>query len=347
VQDGQDLFEICENNCADIEAIATGGNGNITIDWFQVPFNNQPFTQGTNVSLCPFINTTYYAVASDGCSESIADSIEIIVRSTLVVFIESDTLEGCFPLAVTFYNLSPQFADAFTCSWNFDNGDIFNLCEDTLIYAYPGFGEFFASLTFTSEYGCVGSDTLDAPIVIYGYPEINFTWEPQPVSVLDTKVEFTNLTQGGVSYNWNFYNALTTPISNPVYEFPAIDQAIFKVCLESISQFGCIDTVCKDIFIESVLSVFVPNTFTPDEDGLNDVFLPVVFGEKFGSYIFRIFDRWGNEVFTTNEVGKAWTGNAMAGEYYVQNDVYAWRIEVESLQEGKIRVFEGIVTILR
>jgi gliding motility-associated-like protein len=271
------------------------------------------------------------------------------VHDTPEVYFETDTLAGCFPITVDFYDLtllSPNIN--FDCEWQLGNGSIIPACADTTTYTYPGFGDFYPSLTVTTEDGCVGSYEAIDPIEVYGYPEIDFTWNPQPVTVLEHKIEFINLTQGAEDYLWNFYGTATSVATNPVHDIgEPIDMGIYPICLVATSPFGCIDTLCQDILVESVLGVFVPNTFTPDGDGVNDVFIPVVSGVKPESFKFWVFNKWGDQIFYTDQIDQAWTGGSHGGEYYVNQDIYMWRIECEAMQDGRIEVFEGHVTILR
>jgi len=119
------------------------------------------------------------------------------------------------------------------------------------------------------------------PIIIYGKPDIDFSWEPQPVTVIDNRVQFINMTTAAVSYNWTVYGIGTSVTPNPEFVLPARDLESYEVCLEATTIHGCMDTLCKDVFMETVMQVFVPNAFTPDpedENKINDVFLPIVTG---------------------------------------------------------------------
>ena len=337
---------ICQYECTDLSVELTGGNGNTSVQWYQIPIDNTPFANGNTVNVCPFASTDFWVEASDGCSANVRDTIHVTVHETPTPYFEVDTLAGCFPATIYFYDLSAPITESYTCQWSMGNGTNINFCGDTS-YAYPGYGTFFPSLTITSVYGCSASDTLDSQIVIYGFPEIDFTWEPQPVTVLEHQVQFTNLTTGAVSYNWSFYLTGNSPLANPSWNFPDLDNASFPVCLEATSQFGCVDTVCHDIFIESILQVFIPNTFTPDGDGINDVFLPSISGVKPGTFKLWILNRWGDEMYFSDDPEKAWTGGVDKGEYYVEDGTYLWRIECVSLSQNKVEVFEGHVNILR
>jgi gliding motility-associated-like protein len=168
------------------------------------------------------------------------------------------------------------------------------------------------------------------------------------VDILRREVQFQNLTAGADSIYWNFYNAGESTLANPIWTFPDIETTSpYLICLTAGNEYGCLDTLCQEVFVENVLQVFVPNTFTPDGDGLNDVFLPVINGEVEGSYRFWVFNRWGDVVFYTEEVGKAWTGGYDGGNYYIQDGYYLWKIEVDDLETSKTKTFEGNVFILR
>jgi gliding motility-associated-like protein len=101
--------------------------------------------------------------------------------------------------------------------------------------------------------------------------------------------------------------------------------------------------------IEEGFIVFMPSSFTPDNDNLNEALRPVISGaDRIKFYKFVVFDRWGNVVFETNDYKEWWIGdnNAMTG-YYVPNGSYQWRMEVilEGLEDRKI--YKGAVTIIR
>ncbi len=89
--------------------------------------------------------------------------------------------------------------------------------------------------------------------------------------------------------------------------------------------------------------IYVPNTFTPDKDGLNEGFAPVIYGE-FTDYSFRIFNRWGELLFESNTHGESWKGTYL--NEAVKSDVYVWQLEVKP-KKGKLTIQTGKVTILK
>ena len=340
--------EICEGECIDLVASTQGGNVGLTIQWFELPSLITDPTigpDGTVQNVCPQLSTSYYAYASDGCNTPAYDTIAVTVFETPEVIFSVDVSEGCSPLEVTFTNLTdPALID--NCLWDFGNGQLANVCG-TITYSYDDLGSFEPSLTVTSPDNCVATDTIDFPVIVYGYPEIEFTWDPETIDVLNPEVEFTNLTQGGVTYDWSFATFGSSTDVNPVFTFPAVDLATYTVCLESETDYGCRDTLCHDLTVSSILQVWVPTAFTPDGDNLNEVFLPVLKGYNPDSYRFWVYDRWGTIVFHTTDPKQAWQGNVGDGIYYPQTDTFVWRIEVQRLSDNTYQVLEGHVTMVR
>jgi hypothetical protein len=347
---GADTLYMCEYDTLAISALTMGGNGLIQIDWYDVINDAAPIAINTDtLNVHPFYLTTYYAIAEDNCSEPQIDTVAVVVHDTPEVYFELDTLNGCYPLTVNLYDFTIVAPGIdVDCLWNFDNGAYLADCSDTTTYTFPGFGEFYPSLSVTTDEGCVGTYATPDAVEVYGYPELDFTWSPQPVTVLEHDIEFINLTEAAETYLWNFYGSNTSIATNPNHDIvDPIDMGVYPICLIATSEHGCMDTLCQDILVESVLGVFVPNTFTPDGDGINDVFIPVVSGVKPESYKFWVFNKWGDQIFYSDVIGRAWTGGSHEGEFYVQQDTYMWRIECEAMQDGRIEVFEGHVTILR
>lgn len=351
LQGGLDSVEVCEYSCIDLFAQVFGGNGNIFTDWYEIPVDNAPIANGDTLEVCPVFSSPfidYYVIANDGCSVPVVDTVRVLVRDYPEVIITSDTNEACYPDSISFqYTIDPAFADNHSCTWVPGTGFTYNYCGDTT-FVYDEPGVFSPYIVITSEYGCVGTDTLDDPLIIHGKPEVAFTWDPQPVDVLNLEVQFENQSEGEDSIRWNFYNAGFSSLNRPTWTFPDVEtDQPFQVCLEAITAQGCKDTLCQDVFIESVLQVFVPNAFTPDGDDINDVLIPIVNGVKPGTYKFWIYNKWGDPVFYSEEIGDVWTGETYNGEYYVQDGVYNWRVECEARDSKNIRVFTGHITLLR
>ena len=95
--------------------------------------------------------------------------------------------------------------------------------------------------------------------------------------------------------------------------------------------------------------LYVPNAFTPDNDGVNDAFLPLGAGFEGGSYQFSVFNRWGEVVFQSDNPEKAWAGenNQKNGLHFVPDGVYGYSVQAQGFHDLTPTVLRGTVTIVR
>lgn len=94
--------------------------------------------------------------------------------------------------------------------------------------------------------------------------------------------------------------------------------------------------------VEEDFRLYIPNAFTPNDDGINDTFSPKGGGIK--TYSLVIYDRWGNKIFTTNDFAKAWDG--YKNSEIVPQGVYVWEINIVSAN-GKTKEMTGYVSLIR
>jgi gliding motility-associated-like protein len=111
------------------------------------------------------------------------------------------------------------------------------------------------------------------------------------------------------------------------------------------NTFGCRDTTSKLVIVNPQLLVFVPTAFTPDVNGHNEVFYPVVTGFDITHYQFRIYDRWGMEVYSSDTPFKGWNGTYL-GEP-AQDGSYVWTLELRTATDVTIQRTNGSVILLR
>jgi gliding motility-associated-like protein len=122
------------------------------------------------------------------------------------------------------------------------------------------------------------------------------------------------------------------------------------VILTAYNSAGCQDTFSYVIERADELIYYVPNSFTPDANGRNDVFQPV-FTEGFDPYSFRmlIFNRWGQIVFESQDATIGWEGTYGTGAdiFKCQDGVYTWQIEFRRLENDEIIYLDGHVTLIK
>jgi gliding motility-associated-like protein len=339
------VTSICEGDQITISANLGGGLGFIAPQWVSLS-SGQIISNQSSFTISPDEDDFYVLTAVDGCSQPLVDTVQVVVMETPAVEIGFDVISGCAPLQVQLVNLTNELL-VDQCLWDFGDGNVLAACIDTISYLYVNPGTYTVSLTVTSSQGCISSSDMQADIVVHAYPLADFTWEPNPPSNLENIVQIVNQSTGASNYLWDFGNLGQSGLPNPLVELPAVDYGVFPACLTAISPYGCIDTICREIVLEGEFLLWVPNAFTPDGDGRNEVFQPIVAGANPNEYSFRIFDRWGQLVFETTKLDEPWSGNFSGGSYYVQNDVYVWQIICEELISGNRREFTGHVTIIR
>jgi PKD repeat protein len=349
MQNGISSVSICDGECVNMTAAASGGSSSpITIEWYEVPTAVGGTTigpNGTSNSYCPTNTTSVFVYANDGCALPAYDTLNITVLPLPNVGFTVSEQNGCAPVTVSFTNTTSPALSA-SCIWTMDDGTTIPICGNQ-VYTYSEIGTYSPSLYVISADGCSATYTIPAPIEVYGYPTAEFTWAPEPADVLNPIVNFSNGSTDAVGYYWDFGPYGASIDENPIFTFPDEDLAEFPVCLIASNEFGCTDTACHTVTMNSVLQVWVPNAFTPEQDGLNEVFLPIIQGANPAGYHFMIFDRWGTLVFESFDIGTPWIGDIRGGKGFAPDGTYVWRLEVEHLADRRLGVYTGFVTLLR
>jgi len=106
-------------------------------------------------------------------------------------------------------------------------------------------------------------------------------------------------------WNWNFDDGSTSNERNPVHQYTKAGK--YYIVLVTLNEDSCADEIAKMIFIASSSGIKVPNAFTPNGDGLNDEFRIMNAG-ILELMEFKIYNRWGELVFETNDITKGWDG---------------------------------------
>ena len=105
--------------------------------------------------------------------------------------------------------------------------------------------------------------------------------------------------------------------------------------------------VCKTIIIDPEFIIYAPNAFTPDGDGINDTWMPVLQGADPEAFEVYIFNRWGELLWSSETLGVAWDGVDSAISSVVKSDVYVWRIKAKDIMLGEKHDYKGHVTVIK
>ncbi|MCH2259008.1 MAG: PKD domain-containing protein, partial [Alteromonas sp.] len=328
---------ICDGQSASISAIAQGGDGNYTYTWD----NGVGVGQFQNVS--PTTTTTYTVTVTDGCGTTSASaSVTITVNPIPSIDFVVDNASGCSPVTVTFTNNTTPTSTG--CVWDF--GDTYSSTNcGPVSHTYTTPGCYDVTLTATSG-GCTNSATQTSMVCVFENAVANFSIAPTETNIFDPNFTFTNESSNADSYAWDFGDGSTSSDNVLIVDhtYPA-DPGVFNVCLiaETVNQ--CNDTICQPVTINDEFLIYVPNSFTPDGDGINDLFVPVINGLEPDSYELLIFDRWGQIVFESRSLTDNWNGKVNG--FDEKTDVYVWKIRVASSVSGEEKTYHGHVSVLK
>lgn len=224
----------------------------------------------------------------------------------------------------------------FTYDWNLP-GDNTNPTQDSLT------GGDALTIQVTDVDGCVLSDTVIVANITNDSLSASFTATPNPVDILFPQTKLINTSQYYSTYTWNYLGQDITNVMNPVVELP--DWGDYPVTLYVYDANGCSDTASQDILVRGGVYYYIPNSFTPDENNLNDRWFPQGVGFDRKSYQMTIFDRWGNIIYMTNNNDYGWNGHDREGKMCPAG-MYAYKITLEGY-EGALPVFHGSIMLIR
>lgn len=335
------------NNNAPIctgESLLLAANGGLTYQW------NGPngFTSnGQNPVINPAttnMSGTYTVTVYDniGCSASAITSA--MINPLPNPSISSGLNHGCVPLCVTFTISNSTTLQNVTWSVNGGNGANGNTYQQ----CFNASGMYTISAAVTDANGCKNITTY--PVDAYPIPVADFNFAPiKPIINVD-EVTFTDASYNATIQTWNWYfysNASNTSnLQNPVFYYP--EAGTYPVTLVVKSDHGCIDTLTKIIVVGEDYGIYVPNAFTPNNDGLNETFQPKGFG--IAKYQLQLFDRWGERIYETKEFEAGWDGkyHGKGLDYgkICENGVYTWLINVTNVY-GKSYELKGHVTLIK
>lgn len=322
---------VCVSDSATLQA-----NGATSYNW--QPVIGLSNVSGANINASPSVNTTYTvsSIDANGCTSSATVAVD--VDPLPVADFSATPMQGCDPLSVQFTNAS---TNALSSQWFFGDGTTSNLQDPTHSYTI---GSYLPSLIVTNTAGC--NDTMFAvdSVYVFAPPDALFTVSPDTgilIAYTDADFSFTNLSQGANTYQWNFDDGNTSTEFEPTHKY--MSEGSYVVTLVATSPEGCSDVyVLGPLLVDGIPPLFIPNTFTPNNDGVNDAFR--VYGIEIKSIRLSVFDRWGIRVFDSAVLEEGWNG--MFKGKPAHQGVYVYQAELE-LSSGKKMVKWGDVTLVR
>ncbi len=291
-------------------------------------------------------NRTYRIVAKDrfGCLSDTAE-VEITIHERPETDVHISPENGCVPLSVSMWtNNAPEDCDI---QWRVTNdADYEEQGVTNPFYAtFDQPGPYNVYLWMSTAPGCADSVLMNHTIRVSDFPHASFTFSPEEANNGEP-VAFVNESEGEgtLSYSWNFGDGATSTEESPTHAYHVSSSDNMTVRLAVANEDGCSDDTTAVVAVVDNFALYVPNSFTPNNDGLNDEFLPKV--NDVASYNLEIYDRQGNIVFKSDDPQQPWDGTINGKP--AMTSVYVWVIRyVRYSNLSKTLTRKGSVTLLR
>jgi gliding motility-associated-like protein len=327
----QGVTSFCDGGSVVLSSIFSSGN-----QWF---YEGMPLPGETAQQYTARDSGWYYVGVWLNNSWMYSDSILIKVYSAPEVPMANDTV-ACKGSSIV---LSPVIVSGVSYRW-YDSA--FN---GTLLYSGSQFPTppIIANTTYYVEAvsinGCPSAGRMNLNVSLFDIPKAAFTYSVITQSGLYT-ANFSCTALNPYSVTWIFGD--TTVAGNVSYSndtvFTYSTAGTYEVILITSNALGCTDTLIKKVYIGAKYPAFVPTTFTPNEDGKNDIFR--VRGEQITLQEMKIYDQWGTLIYTTDSALPQWDGRVNGN--VVPNGTYVYRIVI--LDADNIsKEMTGPVTVIK
>ncbi|NUM49815.1 MAG: gliding motility-associated C-terminal domain-containing protein [Flavobacteriales bacterium] len=271
---------------------------------------------GGSITQSPAGTTTYTVIGTDanGCTNTATHTVN--VNPFPQASFNFSPKEGCSELCVQFTNTSSiSNGTIASTTWYFMPGDslVGNNPNRCFVNSTGNVWKLQPSIKVISDKGCVAFFQTTDTLKVYPQPIADFEVStPLPLRP-NIDISFTDKSSGATEWKWTA-GSQTSSEQNPKFKF---EQGTYEVCLQVKNNYGCLNAVCKTIEVRS--EIVIPNVFTPNGDGQNDLF--VIEGLYGSDNLIFIFNRWGKKIYENANYQNEWDGTingkiASDGTYY-------------------------------
>ncbi|MFZ4784111.1 MAG: PKD domain-containing protein [Flavobacteriales bacterium] len=274
-----------------------------------------------------------------GCTKT--NSVEYNVYPAVVASCTYSDPSGCMDHTVHFESTCENATQTY---WQF--GDGVSSLANNPSYVYDDLGTFDVTLIASAGNGCADTLIMHNLVETFPLPVASFDISMREVSILFPEVEFENTTTDGSAYLWTFGDGESSTTEHPMHEYTY--PGVYPVTLTVTNTYGCEGRITDEVVVTNDFQVYIPNSFTPNNDGLNDVFMPVMEGMEFVTrYEFQVFNRWGEVVWETTNPNIGWAGNPKGEDYYSESETYSYQLIIEIEQSAETKVYRGLMTMVK
>jgi len=249
--------------------------------------------------------------------------------------------QGCAPLCAQFSD-SSTVQNATIQLWAYSSNGVVFANTGNPLHCFQNPGTFNVGLTVTSSDGCVSAPSATQQVVVWPTPTADFSIDPPVTTMSNPNVNYINKSLGANSYLWTFPNGATQTAEHTSFSY--LDTGYYCVNLMASTDRGCVDSTTKCSTVRLDVNVFIPNTFTPNDDATNEFFRVYGHGIKTGQLL--IFNRWGTLIYSTPNIFVGWNGKEEGRSEIVPQGVYVYRVDVIDIYSND-HSFVGKVQVIR
>jgi gliding motility-associated-like protein len=273
-----------------------------------------------------------------GCSASYSDSIHVYPLPQIIYFLPP--MEGCNPYTAFFTDSTISWEPTYYI-WDFGDGNV--SFEQSPTHLYDEVGQYVVSLTVRVDSICTFDTTLifDNLITVNPSPVANITSDITEQSAYTPFFIYYDGATGNTSQTI-FFDDGTSVTDSTGIPHAYIYSGWHTATQIAVNEFGCTDTAETLVYVNPETTIFAPNTFTPNGDGLNEVFFVHAYDVAY--YHLQIFDRWGNLFFETEDPSKGWDGTNEGKK--CPQDTYVYRIFYDDMAVIRKKII-GHVNLVR
>jgi gliding motility-associated-like protein len=277
----------------------------------------------------------------NGCIDTITKNIELYENP--IAAVAPIISLGCDPMTVSFQNESTAASNA-SYLWSFSDGTTSTLENPVHVFSPPGIYNYTLTINTTSK--CIDTNQIVSvsSITVNPSPIANFVASPLVTTIFDPDIFFFNTspTSNIITWFYDFDDGTGSNDVNPIHTYATWGD--YYVTQTVTNTYACSNSMTILVKVLPEFRFWIPNAFTPgNKDGLNDVFKPIVIGVE--DYTFRIFNRWGEQIYKTNDTEAGWNGTYKGKS--CTDDVYVWKCEFQNIVSKEYESRVGHVMLVR